>query len=364
MAITERVELRTIGDRTELAPLGDRIEPVWWTGTPAIDPGLFTIDADGRDLSGVADPDSTELAERMRDTFDRIGLVRLVGTGLTELADMRRWARTVLGEQMVYEGGSNPRDQIEPNVYEVGAPLVAWLHYHHEMAYIGRSNRRLAFMCRHATPGKGHTFVSDNVSVTEAILETDLGRKLKELGVCYHRNLTDAVAFEGREELGVYNHWQRSLGTDDPAEAEARAQARGLATDWGPGRFLKTKFYVSAFEYFPQLGRNLLYSSVADHSMWFDAWPLVQHLPHDQRPLDLTFGDDSPFSREELVEFVEVYGRFGIPIEWNVGDLAVVCNYRFAHGRPEIHLAGGEQRTLGVLLGEEFDRLGDLPDGW
>ena len=98
--------------------------------------------------------------------------------------------------------------------------------------------------------------------------------------------------------------------------------------------------------------------------MWFDAWPKVMHLPYDERPLKLTFGDDTEMTLEEKQLFVDVYDRFGIPIQWNVGDIAVVCNYRFAHGRPGIHLDGDEERELGVVIGESFDRVGDLPDKW
>ena len=98
--------------------------------------------------------------------------------------------------------------------------------------------------------------------------------------------------------------------------------------------------------------------------MWFDTWPRVMHLPYDERPLKLTFGDLSEMSREEKQLFVDVYDRFGVPIDWNVGDIAIVCNYRFAHGRPAIHLEGEEQRELGVLIGESYERVGDLPDKW
>ena len=167
-----------------------------------------------------------------------------------------------------------------------------------------------------------------------------------------------------RVEEGVYNHWQKSLDTDDPAVAEARAQERGLVTEWGDDRLLKTRFYVSAFEYFPQMDRNLLYCSVADHGMWFDTWPLVQHLPYKDRPLHLTFGDDSEMSHDELRQFVEIYGQFGIKLDWRQGDIGIICNYRFAHGRPGIHLEAGEDRTLGVLLGAQYDRVGALPDKW
>ncbi|MDH3748942.1 MAG: TauD/TfdA family dioxygenase [Gammaproteobacteria bacterium] len=301
-----------------MAPLPNVIEPRWWTGQSALQPESFTIDCSGYDMD----------------------------------------------KETRYDGGANPRDNIEPNVYEVGAPLQAWLHYHHEMAYIGSSTKMLAFLVRSAVMNKGQTFVSDNIQATDAILRTDFGQKLKELGLCYHRDLTDRDAFAGTEEIGVYNHWQKSMLTDDPDRAEQRARERGLETEWAANRLLKTRYYVSALEYYPQLDRNVLYSSVADDGMWFDTWPKVMHLPYDQRPLKLTFGDLTEMTLEEKRLFVDIYDRFGIPINWRAGDVAIVCNYRFAHGRPSIHLDHGEDRELGVLLGESFNRVGHLDGKW
>ncbi len=345
------------------APEG-MIEPRWWTGVPAIDPALFTIDCAGLDAAASGrDPDG-ELARRMRCLFDELGLVYLTHTGLRSLQDMRAIARHVINREIAYRGGANPRDSLEPNVYEVGAPLEAHLHYHHEMAYIGQSTRMLGFLCDSALAEGGQTFVSDNLGATDAIMATALGRKLKSLGLCYHRDLTDREAFRGREPIGVYNHWQQSMMTEDPEEAEAIARAKGLHVDWGPGRLMKTRYYISAFEYYPPLGRNLLYASVADDGMWFDTWPGVMHLPYHQRPLKLTFGDGSEISREEKALWVDIYDRFGIPIGWRRGDIAIVCNFRFAHGRPAIRLRPGERRQLGVLIGESFQRQQDRPDGW
>jgi hypothetical protein len=305
-----------------------------------------------------------ELATRMNRLFDDIGLVYLVNTRLTDLQTMRRFAKLVVENEMRYKGGANPRSDLEENVYEVGAPLQAWLHYHHEMAYVSQSTRMLGFLCHKSVPGKGFTYVSDNVRATDAILETELGQNLKKLGICYHRNLTDRDTFAGTEEIGVYNHWQKSMLTDDPDEAMTMARSRGLEVEWGPNRLLKTRYTISAYEYFPPLDRNLLYSSVADDGMWFDTWPKVMHLPYEERPLKLTYGDLTEFTRKEKELFVDIYDRFGIPIQWNVGDIAIVCNYRFAHGRPGIHLAGDEERELGVLIGEPYERVGDLPGKW
>ena len=347
-----------------LQPLPGVIEPRWWEGTPALPAESFTIDCSGYAMDAGDLDRNGELARRMNTMFDETGLVYLVNTHLTDLPTMREFAKLVIEHEMRYKGGANPRDSLAKSVYEVGAPLEAWLHYHHEMAYISRSTTMLGFLCNKALPDRGYTFVSDSLRATDAILETDFGQKLKELGICYHRNLTDREAYAGTAQIGVYNHWQKSMLTDDPDEAIAMARSRGLEAEWGPNRLLKTRFYVSAFEYFPQLDRNLLYSSVADDGMWFDSWPKVMHLPYDERPLKLTFGDNTEMTREEKQLFVDVYDRFGIPIPWSVGDIAIVCNFRFAHGRPDIHLEDGESRELGVVIGESFDRVGDLPDKW
>lgn len=71
--------------------------------------------------------------------------------------------------------------------------------------------------------------------------------------------------------------------TECPEEAQAIAEEKGLrvtwGTDWqGKGMYMKTRFYVDAFEYAPMLDRNLIYASIADHHAWFDTWPGIQNL--------------------------------------------------------------------------------------
>ena len=40
-------------------------------------------------------------------------------------------------------------------------------------------------------------------------------------------------------------------------------------------RYMITRNYIPAFEYHAQTDRNIMYSSIADHNMWFDSWPGV-----------------------------------------------------------------------------------------
>jgi len=351
------------------------IKPKFWTGTPPRRPEEYAIDCTGFDMSSPAA--SPQVVAQMERMYREVGLVVLKNTGLKDLGAMRQWVRVIIShdQEIDYTGGANSRDALEPNIFDVGAPRQAWLQYHHEMAYVGRSIKNISFCCSAALGGeRGATFVSDGVRSTDAILKTEFGRKLMEKGLCYVRKLTDRDSYRDapkwkdnvNNEEGVYNHWQHSFGTDDPAEAQRLAEERGLVVEWGPdplgrGRCMLTKYYASAFEYFEPLGRPLLYASVADDAMWFDSWPGVMHLPPHCRPLELLFGDGTPMTAAERQQFVDVYDDYGMPVCWDVGDVAIMCNYRWAHGRPGYDLKEGEKRQIGVVLGEPFERVGDRP---
>ena len=41
-------------------------------------------------------------------------------------------------------------------------------------------------------------------------------------------------------------------------------------------------------------------------------------------------------------------------------DILFLCNYRWAHGRPGFQLTKDEKRELGVILGDNFERIGQI----
>ena len=217
----------------------------------------------------------------------------------------------------------------------------------------------------------GWSFVSDSVQAHDYIMTTELGQKLKDKGLCFVRRMTDATSTANPDGLDnvVYNHWQQSWMTNDPQEAEAAARAQGLLVEWipnevGGGQVMQTRYYKSSFEYVPGLDRNIMATSIADDGEWFDSWPGIQDVPQELRPLEMFFGDDTPFTLEEKQAWTDAYDLFGIPLPWQAGDVAVFCNLRYAHGRPGIELLPGEQRELGVMLGPFFERQETKEGKW
>ena len=367
-------EQATVSPSSILLPGQDKVICRWWRGEdaePVVDPARYLIDGKGKLTEADAHPDSA-LASEMRAKYADTGLCHVTNTGLTDMRIQRDMARILIGNESEYEGGANPRgrDADLGNVYDVGAPLTAHLHYHHEVTYKEHSVTKLGFLCRHAVNrgSEGWSFVSDSVQAHDAIMQTALGQKLKDRGLCFVRRMTDR---EGQLESSggaVYNHWQQSWMTDDPQEAERKAHEQGLKVNWAIhpqlGRLMETRYYASAFEYVAGLDRNLLVTSIADDGEWFDSWPGLEDVPQEDRPLEMFFGDDTPFTLEEKQLWTDTYDNFGIPLRWQVGDVAVLCNMRYAHGRPGVFLQPGEQRELGVMLGPFVQRKMTREDKW
>jgi len=357
------------------------MNPQWWMGRLPIAESDYKIDFNDFSINPTEESLPKSVVEKMWENYQKTGLVLLTNTKTKDVDKMRKWAQIIMEDKLTsYKGGANSRGQIGNAVYDTGAPPSAHLHYHHEQAYIGNSVKNLAFLCEGATEGKGWMYVSNNEIATKEIMKLELGQKLREKGICYIRCLTDkqyyaekSKGWNGKDEVGVYNHWQTSFQTDNYAEAEDLATQLGLRFNWGPNNYLKTKNYISAFELCPFTNKNVLFSSVADDSVWFDTWPGVMELPTynafeeadmNQRPLKMTYGDDTDFTREELWQYMHVYDKGGMPIIWKEGDVLIVCNIRWAHGRPSYQLAPGEKRKLGVVLGSLFDRRGQDNTLW
>mmetsp|Transcript_28857 Transcript_28857/g.65176 ORF Transcript_28857/g.65176 Transcript_28857/m.65176 type:complete len:411 (-) Transcript_28857:63-1295(-) len=356
-----------------LEPGQTTVRARYWTGAPALDPALYTVDAGGSVTASDLRP-SSALAGEMRAKFDSAGVVHVTNTGLADMGLQRELARLIMGDESEYEGGANPRGRSGDlgSVYDIGAPLEAALAYHHEMTYKSHSVETLGFLCKSAVDRGtvGWSFVSDSVQAHDYIMGTPLGRKLKEKGLCFVRRMTDAEAepSDDAEKGKIYNHWQQSWMTDDPAEAQHAAEEQGLTVEWDynprDGRIMKTRYYKSAFEYVPSLDRNIMVTSIADDGEWFDSWPGIMDVPHEDRPLEMFFGDDEPFTLEEKQLWTDAYDRFGVPLPWKEGDVAVIDNMRFAHGRPGVELLPGEERELGVMLGKFYELQEDREDKW
>lgn len=352
------------------------IIPKWQNGYSY--PKKYEIDCSSINLFEHSEKAHTFIQDA-KEVFDKFGIAHLKNTNLTEKREnsmLSTIASYIMNGMSTYTSGANSRNNLYKNVYDTGAPLSAHVHYHHELAYVKQSVKSLALFCNKSkwneeTANRGSTYLSNSEAASSSVLKTEFGKKLFEKGILYIRCLTDREYINTAERsLPIYNHWQDSFETNDVQEAEKIARSRGLHVEWNKDtRFMITTFHAHAFEYFPLLNKNMLFTSIADDAIWFDRWPGMMHQEaignlrnacETDRPLKMMWGDHTELSREDIQNFVDMYDDYGMKIDWEEGDLLFICNYRFVHGRPAYFLEKEEVRDLHVILGAPLHRQGQI----
>ncbi|XP_063717013.1 uncharacterized protein LOC134844311 [Symsagittifera roscoffensis] len=326
-----------------------------------LEPEEYTIDC-SRYQRNLAS--NNALKAKVTDRFRRVGFVYLVNTGTTDPSTLLAPFKHILGVGNKYDGGANPRDYIDQDVYNTGAIPQQTLHYHHEMQYLHESIRSIAFFCLGMSEGvDGSTYFSNNIGYTRDMERRHIGQKIIQKGTCIVRRWTDRNYFKDRPLVNYYNHWQQSFLTEHRKEVEMKLNKFNVKEiSWDPETgLLEGKFYPPVYEYCPHIDRNLLYSTISDHAIWFDTDVNISDIPDNDRPHVMYLGDGSEFTKEEVMECIEVADNHGLKINWKPGEAALACNYRFMHGRAGVSLKPGQERKLGVTLGEKFERMGPLP---
>jgi len=302
-----------------------------------------------------------EAAERCREAFKTHGvfLIRCPGRAWTPatllsflLAHFEEldWGKD-------YLGGANPRLELGAHVYDVGVPDCADVLHHHEMQYKQATVRSLAFACAHAfsEPDKVVPTELGDAKAAARYLKSHapaLRRRLSTEGVIYVRALSDKSR-ELEAEQYLYNHWQASFRTEKPEEAESRATAAGLEIQWTSteraGTVLETQFRAATFEK-AEDGEEVLFATPADSEEWFRTWPGFENLTPEDSPMRMSYGGGAPILDEERRLWWEAVRAETYDVKWETGDVLVVCNFRWSHGRktPRFGSAG---RSLLLALG-------------
>ena len=313
-----------------------------------------------------------------REAFERNGvvLVRNVGDlSRSELLDLLRTSFPFQEWGGDYIGGANARNGArEANVYDVGVPPEASVLFHHEMQYMQNSVQALAFYCEESSgdPEATPTLLSDSRAALRQLEDTDLLQTLRSKGVAYHRGLTDARFYaekqrsdkgpgaEAEQQSAHYNHWQNCFETTDQNDAEDKARACGLSSRWTSDprhpesdRYMLTQFVATPDE--EEGACKYLFATLADSEEWFRSWPLLGEWKDSELPLHMTYGDGAPIKSEEREKWWRAVHANCMRVDWKKGDLLVLCNLRWAHGRPEA-ISSSLGRKINVTFGSRLRR--------
>ena len=177
----------------------------------------------------------------------------------------------------------------------------------------------------------------------------EIQSKAGELGVKYIRNLSNAETSDNDH----VKHWQNVLRCETKQEAESECQKSGYDFKWMAKDNIQLSYNKSAYIRHPTNNRKVWFNQLyANHGNFFDLDDRFNHLPNDERPYHSVWGDGTELSAEERQSIKDFYKKTSIDIDWEVGDILVLDNLWYSHGRDAFE----GYREVSVMIGDSINR--------
>jgi alpha-ketoglutarate-dependent taurine dioxygenase len=264
---------------------------------------------------------------RVREVLREHGAVVLRGHELGDAPLLGEVVDALFAHRVRYSERSSPRSLLSDGVYtSTDHPADQPIVLHNEQSYTLDWPLRILFYCRVAPIDRGATPVADGRRVL-ADLDPDVVAEFARRGVMYRRTYLPGVGVS----------WHDAFQTRDRTEADAFCRARGIATTWVSDQHLRTRQVRPALRRHPETGELLWFN----HALFFHvtsvppdlARGLAEGLAVDDYPTNTCFGDGAPFPADVLAHLRATIGRHTVAFPWRAGDLLILDNMRFAHGR-------------------------------
>ncbi|MES2316838.1 MAG: TauD/TfdA family dioxygenase [Pseudomonadota bacterium] len=243
----------------------------------------------------------------------------------------------LFGEELIeYSYRSTPRTELRGNIYtatEYHADQT--IPQHNENAYANNWAMRIGFLCMQPSESGGATPIGDSRRVYEMIAPA-VRERFEQHGVKYVRNYSD-----------IDLPWSEVFQTTERADVERFCDANGIGYEWLPDNCLRTVQINPATAIHPQTGESLWFNQAhLFHVSSLDPAvrdSLVKVLGEANLPRNTYYGDGSPIEEEALAQIRAVYDATKIIFQWEKGDLLLLDNMMFTHGRePYV----GERKVL------------------
>lgn len=275
---------------------------------------------------------------------DRHGLL-LRGFGTLDPEGLGRIARLLGGETVDYRFGVSPRNKLNRDVYtSTELEKSVTLPLHNELSFAARWPRWILFTCIRPAESGGETPIAD-VRRVHSSVDPEIRDRFEEQGVLYLRNY-------GTETSRVNVSWMQSFETDDPQEVEAFCRDSEIEFDWLEGGALRTKRRAPATRRNPQTGEliwfnqaHLFHSSTLDKAV---RRGMLARYGAEGLPRNALYGNGERIPSKTIAEIRHAYDLNTLMFEWQRGDVLVLDNMVFAHGRMPFQ---GERKVLVAMSG-------------
>jgi Taurine catabolism dioxygenase TauD, TfdA family len=265
-------------------------------------------------------------AVEIDDALIAKGALLLRGFKINSLSEFQKASEMICYELFDYKYGSTPRTKLGGKVYtSTEYPAHLTIPMHNENSYALFWPSRILFFCSIAPKIGGETPIADSRKVFD-LIAPEIRDKFIEKGVMYVRNYGS----------GLDLSWEQAFQTDSKEDVMEFCKLNNIEFEWQDNK-LKTWQVCQSVLNHPKHGypvwfnqAHLFHQSANDQEMQNY---LNQHLKPEELPRNSFFGDGSPLLVSELSAIKEAYQKTEISFPWQKGDLMVLDNVAYAHGR-------------------------------
>jgi alpha-ketoglutarate-dependent taurine dioxygenase len=271
---------------------------------------------------------TTAHAHWLDHRLGQCGALLLRGVPVAAPDDLERILATLIpaGEFLGYdEDRVSPRTRLGSHVYtstEFRASLNIPLH--NECSPRNAWPMRIIFHCRTPAARGGRTPIADIRRMTAA-LPRELVAEFAARGLRYLRNV-------GTRDVSL----EFAFGTDDRDAISTYCARQDIAIEWRDGGRARMTFLRPALAAHPDTGEALWFNYVGTWTRrsWDRAHQLrLRATPDDELPYHTTFGDGGAIPDRTIDTILAAYAEATVAFDWRAGDLLILDNMRWAHGR-------------------------------
>lgn len=255
------------------------------------------------------------------------GAILFSGYDLANEAQFEKICSSFGHDLLNYEFGSTPRQKISGKVYTTTEyPAHQSIPLHNEQAYTNNWPLKIWFFCIHPSDTQGATPIADSRKVY-AQIDPAIRKRFTEKQLKYVRNYG----------AGLDVSWQDTFNTTDKNVVEQFCRQQGIQCEWKADGELRTA----------QLCQGVAQHPHTLEWVWFNQAHLfhVSNLPSASRdvllsivdqadlPRNVYYGDGTEIEDSVLDEVRGVLTENEVIFPWKSGDLLMLDNMLFAHGR-------------------------------
>ncbi|MEC4595415.1 TauD/TfdA family dioxygenase [Burkholderia vietnamiensis] len=300
-------------------------------------PWLLEPASSERDIAAAVNANRPALEARLHEH----GALLFRGFDVSSVSDFDAFVNAVSSNKSDYVYRSTPRTSVGNGIFTATEyPPSETIALHCENAYQRSWPLSVAFCCLTPAASGGETPIADMREVTRRI-----GPRLLD-------------AFETKQVRYVRHYrshvdipWETVFQTRDRSRVAAFCADHDIAFEWLDDDTLRTVQINQGVAYHPVTGERVFFNqahlfhiSNLEASL---ASSIVSLFGLDRVPRNACYGDGEPLDLADIEHVRSAFRECAITFPWQRGDVLLVDNMRFAHGRNPFE---GERKVVVSLL--------------